>query len=220
LIVVIQCAAKKNKAAGYLRDSQGRVLEFVAHPEFAPRSEDRVYFRPDDSYGRGTWREYLKKYNESGSNPYGLLPAIELYDRPAYGALANAFPADRLFVLSAGWGLVSARFLLPHYDITFNGAAPRYKRRLVKDVYADFQMLTSSDEPIVFCGSKAYVPLFCRLISHLKQRKAAFFKTAEAPKAPGCHLIPYKSKTRNWHYEVAHKLASSDPALLRAIVGV
>jgi len=36
MIVVIQCAASKRPDAGYLVTSDGRPINFVAHPELVP----------------------------------------------------------------------------------------------------------------------------------------------------------------------------------------
>ena len=38
---------------------------------------------------------------------------------------------DRLYILSAGWGLIPGDFLTPNYDITFSAAqnVQRFKRR-------------------------------------------------------------------------------------------
>jgi hypothetical protein len=68
----------------------------------------------------------------------GLLPAWQLYDRPVYRELVHALGAENVFILSAGWGLLSADFLTPNYDITFSKTAKRYKRRRVRDRYRDF----------------------------------------------------------------------------------
>ena len=55
--------------------------------------------------------------------------------RPSvYRELVHALGAENVFILSAGWGLLSADFLTPNYDITFSATAERYKRRRVRDV--------------------------------------------------------------------------------------
>jgi hypothetical protein len=116
--VVIQCAAKKDPSASNLRLSDDREVLFVAQPDLAPPDAIQHYARPDDVSDDGrTWRERLVAYNAVADNPLNLLPAYRLYARDAYSALADRIGLGRLFVLSAGWGLVAANFLTPSYDI-------------------------------------------------------------------------------------------------------
>lgn len=63
---VIQCATTKRFDAGRLITRDGKLVEFVAHPELAPAQANRIYARPDDISDRGmSWREQLWKYNEN-----------------------------------------------------------------------------------------------------------------------------------------------------------
>ena len=104
----------------------------------------------------------------------GLLPAWQLYDRPVYRELVHALGAENVLILSAGWGLLSADFLTPNYDITFSTTAERYKRRRVRDRYRDFCMLSGDRiEPVVFLGGKDYVPLR-NLSTTLRHRRLRF----------------------------------------------
>ena len=132
MIVVIQCAARKAAGAGYLRTRDGRKVMFVADPDLAPRDGGCIYARPDDIAGTGTsWRAVLRQYNENpGDNRLGLLPAWRLYRNSTYEILAEHCGLDRLYILSAGWGLIPADFLTPNYDITFSTAqnVHRFKR--------------------------------------------------------------------------------------------
>jgi hypothetical protein len=67
--------------------------------------------------------------------------------------------ASRRLGVSAGWGLISAAFLTPSYDITFSASAENLLRRRNGDRYHDFCMLPNTAErPVVFFGSKEYVP--------------------------------------------------------------
>jgi len=101
--VVIQCAASKRSNAGYMRRRDGTRVMFVADPARAPRAGDLAYARPDDLTDDGrTWRDGVLEYNRSpGGNPLKLLPALELYENPAYGRLVAKFGIDKLFILSA-----------------------------------------------------------------------------------------------------------------------
>ena len=207
MIVIIQCAATKKPGAGYLQRRDGQEVIFVADPENAPADTQYSYARPDDTADTGnSWRDELLKYNAApGNNPLGLLPAWRLYENRTYEMLADRYGLERLYILSAGWGLIAADFLTPAYDITFSVSADAYKRRRKKDCYDDLRMLPAdSEEPVVFFVSKAYVSLACKLIERINSPKYLFYNSKKAPEAPGCQLKKYVTRTRtNWQYECA-----------------
>jgi hypothetical protein len=206
MIVVIQCAATKRSDAGRFRLPAGRPVIFVADPRVAPANDNCIYVRPDDQAQKeSTWRDLLLSYNTTGGNPFNLCPAHRLYANPTYAQLANRFGLNKFYILSAGWGLISAGFLTPYYDITFSPSAEAYKRRRKADHYRDFCMLpTPTDEPIVFFGGKDYVPLFCTLTNSTRGKRTIFYNSAQPPAAPGCALERFETATRtNWHYECA-----------------
>jgi hypothetical protein len=210
MIAVIQCASSKRPAAGHLLKGDGERVIFVAHPETAPADSGYIYARPDDkSDGAQSWREVLLKYNDTqASNPLGLLPAYRLYENATYGRLVERFGVEKVFILSAGWGLIRADFLTPYYDITFSAIArgrDAYKRRMKVDKYCDLCMLSDdTDEELIFFGGKDYVPLFCTLTSRVKGKRTIFHSAAQAPQAPGCVTVKFETTTRtNWHYECA-----------------
>jgi hypothetical protein len=209
MIVVIQCAGSKAHDAGHLLTAAGKPVLFFAHPEIAPADDAYVYARPDDDAGNGkSWRDVLLEYNRKSDNPYGLLPAYRLYGNPVYRRLVDTLGIGSVYILSAGWGLMTADFLTPYYDITFSPSArgpEGYKRRRKADKYRDFCMLPdSTDEEIFFVGSKDYVPLFCALTGKVKGRRKIFYNAAQAPQALGCETVKFKTPTRtNWHYECA-----------------
>lgn len=146
-----------------------------------------------------------QEVNRTGQNPLGLYPAYRLYENNTYEQLADRFGLDKLYILSAGWGLISAGFLTPYYDITFSPSAEAYKRRRKADRYHDFCMLPlSTDEPIIFFGGKDYVPLFCTLTKSLKGERTVFYNSAQPPVAAGCILKRFATTTKiNWHYGCA-----------------
>src|SRR6185295_9429469 len=204
MIVVIQCAATKRLSAGRFRSPAGKPVIFVADPQEAPADDTCIYARPDDQERSGPiWRDLLLSYNQAGGNPLGLCPAYQLYENQTYGRLENQFGLDKLYILSAGWGLLSASFLTPYYDITFSPSAEAYKRRRKSDRYRDFCMLPMlTDEPIVFFGGKDYVPLFCDLTKLAKAKRTVFYNSAQPPAAAGCVLERFETTIRtNWHYE-------------------
>jgi hypothetical protein len=214
VIVVIQCAATKQPNAGYFRDRTGQKVYFVGDPTRAPAYEGAICARPDDSSPEGlSWRELVRHYNEKEKekgNPFELLPAIALYQHPAYRRLAEAFGRSNVYILSAGWGLISADFLTPAYDITFSAAAEPYKRRMRADRYWDFCMLPNTGEPVCFLGGKDYVPLFVELTKNLHAPRTVMYNSAIPPRASGCRLERFQTSTRtNWHYEYAVVLADA-----------
>ena len=214
MIVVIQCAASKKPNAGHLQRRDGRKVLFVADPESAPADASHVYARPDDMADSGhSWRDELLSYNDApGNNPFGLLPAWQLYENETYALLAERYGVDRLYILSAGWGLLSSDFLTPKYDITFSAQADAYKRRRKKDRYNDLRMLPpDTDEPAVFFVSRGYVQLACALTEGLRGPRHLFYNSRTPPDAPGFILNAYKSRTRtNWQYECAKSLLAGN----------
>ncbi len=131
MIVVIQCAARKRSGAGSFRNSEGLSVKFVAQPLEAPKQTGSVYCRPDDPADvKSSWRTKLIEYNRTThTNPLRFLPAYQLYANPASVELVQSLGEDNVYILSAGWGLVPATYLLPDYDITFSNSADEYKRR-------------------------------------------------------------------------------------------
>ena len=210
-IIVIQCAAGKQSRAGCLHLCNEQEVLFVANPANAPQDGPYAHAHPDDLADTGeTWRKMLLRYNNlhkgvAGDNPLGLLPAWQLYKDPIYARLAEKYGPERLYILSAGWGLIRAEFLTPDYDVTFSNNAEPYKRRRKRDAYNDWRMLPDDTaDPVVFFGGKSYIKLFCALTERVKGPRYVFFNSRNAPDAPGCHLRKFDTRTRtNWHYECA-----------------
>lgn len=209
--VIIQCAASKASNAGFLQMRTGRPVKFVARPDQAPRSEEWLYACPDDpsDVPEQSWRQQLVTYNMIGdNNPFGLLEAYRLYQNPVYEELATALGAANVFILSAGWGLIRASYLLPFYDITFTALAECYKRRRPHDKYDDFCHLHSGETgPIVFLGGRDYLPLFEKLTDPLPFDKIVFHTSAHPPQHPGWRTLRFETRKRtNWHYDCARAL--------------
>jgi len=209
MIVVIQCAARKQPVPrSFYGPPDGRRVHFVADPAAAPHDPTLIYVRPDDRFDDDkTWRDQLLMYNRfRASNWHDMYPAYQLYDNKTYDRLVRKFTVRGVYILSAGWGLVSADFLLPHYDITFSPSAEPYARRRKSDRYNDFRMLPdATDDHVIFFGGKDYVPLFCNLTQNVRGPRTVFYNSATPPEAPGCKLVTYETSTRtNWHYECAN----------------
>ena len=213
---VIQCASKKRFDAGHFVADDGRKVLFVADPALAPARQSLRFARPDDETPAGhTYRERLEQYNRANrtDNPWGLLPAWQLYVPGAYRALVNALGEGNVFILSAGWGLVSADYLLPDYDITFSSSAKgqhAYKRRRHSDRhYRDFSMLPQdTTKHVFFFGGKDYLALFCILTANVRQR-TAFVNSSTMPRGMNCRTVRYETTTKtNWHYECVNDFAA------------
>lgn len=219
-IVVIQCAGTKQPHAGTF-EQYGLPVEFVAHPELAPKNSACHYAHPDDPTIDGkTWREkllvYNNQYRETRDNPLGLLEAGQLY-RPCapfstiYRDLAEKFQPDHVFILSAGWGLISAKFLTPSYDITFSNQVkvPKWKKRRKRDSYNDLNQTDfECTSTILFLGGNDYLPLFYRLTRTFECKKIVFHKSRAVKRELGYEFRCYSTGIRNWHYDCAKTLIS------------
>ena len=207
MIAIIQCAASKRAGAGRLQTIGGQPVEFIADPQSGPINPACTYARPDDPSDQGpSWRRVLLKYNETNNNPFGLCSAYRLYKNETYERLVDRLGMKQVYILSAGWGLIPADFLTPHYDITFSQSAESYKRRRKKDCYQDLSMLPhdTADE-IAFFGGKDYLPLFCALTSAIRTKRTVFYNSVQRPQVTGCVLKRFDTTTRtNWHYECAN----------------
>jgi len=211
--VVIQCAGRKTSNATF-RTSDGRSVVFVACPANATADPAVLHAHPDDPSDRAgqTWRERVVAENAQPTLAEPLIPAGQLYSDKAYATLERHFGVDRLFILSAGWGLVRADFLLPAYDITFSKAADTYNRRGKDRRFEDFNALsTEPGDDTVFLGGKDYVPLFASLMKPVPGRKLILFQSKLPPAVPGFATQRYVTRKRtNWYYECAKKLVSGE----------
>lgn len=208
MIAIIQCAATKRPDAGHLQRQDGTKCMFVADPASAPTDSERIHAHPDEASDTGeSWREKLVRYNaDPGSNPCGLLRAFELYENASRRGLVDRLGTDRVYILSAGRGLISASFLTPAYDITLNTRAKQkapWKFRKKEDSYADLCHLPADTvEPVIFFGGKDYMPLFCKLTGSIPSRRTIFYNSSRPPDAPGCVLHRFSTTAKtNWHYQ-------------------
>ena len=232
IIVVIQCAKGKNSPARHMLTENRKSIFFVAHPQKALSDNSIVYKHPDDLALSGlSWRdlliEYNSKYKDNASdNPLGLLPAYKLYEphsyRDIYRELVDKFGYENVFILSAGWGLIPADFLIPHYNITFSDEVRKeepWAHRGKQDLYNDFAMLPKdTHKPIVFVGTEKYISLFCSLTEDIKSERIVFHNLKDKPKTPGC--IPKRFKSRNkraWHYECARELVQGNKVIVKSL---
>ena len=212
--IVIVCARRKHADAGLMKTVNGTPVKFVAQPKLAP--QDAHYAKPDDISDDGTsWRARLCAYNamheKNGDNPFGLLPARELYTPPIYRKLVEKYSAENVYIMSAGWGLVSANFLLPNYDITYTQNVKKeekYKCRQKRDGYKDFNRLPNEEtDRVVFFGGKSYLKPFCELTEYYAGERIVFYHSKNTQKVPGIRLINYPCKNAyTWVYAAAQEL--------------
>jgi hypothetical protein len=225
--IVIQCAGSKRPDAGYLKNRLGTRVRFVAHSGNRGSSQVNAYcYRPDElaDPALGTWRDVLTRYNadfvRNGSNPEKLSPAGELYEPPVYGALVRRFRPENVFILSAGWGLVRADYLLPDYNITFSNQSnvPKESRRGKRELgWLDFNQLCGAaeeNEEVHFFGGQDYLDLFYSM-SASETSRAKFvihYKAAALPQKNGYKYERYMGGAKtNWHYPAAADLVRDLP---------
>ncbi len=209
--VIIQCAASKVPDAGSLVTQGGRPVRFVAQPGDAPDREEWLFARPDDPSDRPgqSWRQRLVTYNCAHDNPLGLLKAYRLYKHPIYKELVTSLGADNVLILSAGWGLVRADYLLPIYDITFKRTKPNedYRCRRLQDKFHDFCHLQGNEKgPVVFFSGKDYFPLLWELTAPLTCDKVLFYASARPPdEVQGWRAKRFERNHTNWQYTCARE---------------
>lgn len=67
---------------------------------------------------------------------------------------------------------------------------------------------TTAAGPVVFLGSKTYVPLFCQLTAGCSAHRIIFHNANVPPEAPDCEIRKYDTpKKTDWHYDAAKALA-------------
>lgn len=217
--IVIQCAGSKRPDAGNLKNKFGTRVRFVAHADNRDSSQVTAHnCRPDELVepALGTWRDVLTQYNadfvRNGTNPDNLSPAGKLYEPPVYANLVRRFRPENVFILSAGWGLVRADYLLPDYNITFSNQpnVPKESRRGKRELgWLDFNQLqgkVEENEEVHFFGGLDYLDLFYTL-SASESSRAKFvihYKSAGLPHKTGYKYERYMGAAKtNWHYPAA-----------------
>ena len=94
------------------QDGGRKANRLLAQPHLAPLNDSCIYARPDDLSDSGVpWRQVLLEHNREGKNLLGLCQAYRLYKDPVYQRLyEDDCRLRKLYILSAGWGLISRRF--------------------------------------------------------------------------------------------------------------
>jgi len=217
-IIIFPCS--KGKKEKYW-ENKGQKVEFVANPnpDNCAKSQGFLHCHPDDintDTGK-TWRQELQDYNEycqrTNKNPFGLYKACELYEpkrnKQIYNQLYQNFKS-RLFILSAGWGLVRADYLLPHYDITLKENVAICNRRTKQRKFDDFNHLAQNiqqDDIVLFPILNDYIDLFHELTKRLTQKKFVFAQDKppeiDAWQTEAYIFKKYDRKHTSWQYKWA-----------------
>ncbi len=221
IVIITQCAGRKNNRCGFFRIEEQKKVEFVANPELVPiekKKKDLIFAHPDDIYKNGlTYREILTQYNYSlkDKNPYNLCEALCLYAHPIYKQLKNLSVNKNIpvYILSAGWGLVRGSFLLPHYDITFkakDATKEKYKiRKYCNKNLNDFNHLKEDwtlleKHKIYVFVSINYLSLFYDLMKEVDVTKGQVTIFHLSSNIEKIEKFDYKhihcSQRTNWHY--------------------
>ena len=226
---VIQCCKTKSTTASFRVRNQR--VKFVVQPKHRSEETDDFPARPDERMPNRTttWREQLVEYNDTfratGQNPLGLKQAFELYapkGYTAYSDLLRHFSASNMYILSAGWGLVRADFLLPDYDITFRiQDTPEWCVRKPADaeLFHDFAHLTpdvvSNDELVYFFGGGSYLQFFFTATSTLPVKRVVYYSAKTVPDPKKCRGIKYDGKGMTWMYRCASDFCKPSKQLER-----
>lgn len=216
MIVVLQCAGTKRNDALTFSQADGRKVKCVARPDEAPPSAGFTYAHPDGMADlTRTWRQAVSETNQGHDGSSKLHRAFELDEPPAsptlYRELVSVLGLDRVYILSAGWGLIRSDYGLPDYDITFAPEALKkapWKYRGRRDKFEDYMQLPAAEtDSLMFIGSKAYLPQFLTLTKSYRGKRTVFYNSITRPTAPGCatELFPSRNR-RTWQYECALKL--------------
>lgn len=204
--VVMICAGSKFDEGVLKKDNN--FINFVARS-----NRDNYEFLPDDLIEineKKTWRDFV---NENQATL--TLKAYELYKKKQYRCLYNKY-GNNFFILSAGWGLVNAKFKLPYYDITFSQQGSKNTKRNKNvdnpPLYKDYNHLVSNEnDDIIYIGGKDYLDLFYKLTCKMSNRKIIYYNSNIMPENHDGNYIYRKYLSNypiNWHYQLADDLSN------------
>ncbi len=214
MVIVISCSSKKN---GNLFHYKNKTVKFISNVNKVP-NDGNAYVHPDDLIPNEkiTWRNLIERQSD-GNN---LVEAHNLYANDIYNGLNDKY-ADNLYIFSAGWGIVRARYKLPVYDITFSKGRniENFTRRSNENTFKDFNHLRElgKNEDILLIAGKDYVLPFCSLTKELPNKKIIVYKSDAVLrnnpflKDPNFQVFHYQTNRRTtWYYEFARKLINEE----------
>jgi len=196
-VVIIQCAGRKKRNPLW-------GINFVAHPQ------DPDEHHPDGTMSSITdvsWRKYIEEYNNGLYKEHNqkLCKAGDLYLPKYYKAAINKLGWDRVYILSAGWGLIRSDYFIPSYDITFSSSAPRKNKRTIKTPFADWNQLKDCKR-FFFFGGINYLLFLYKLTQNLDCEKIVYYAADKVVndaiwQFEGYTYVKYKKSFTNWHYQ-------------------
>ena len=213
--VVMICAGRKHPHNELIVNNNVIHFKAVSNPDnnvFLP--SDEVPDRLVTNYKKN-WYEYIQE------NQHTIVSmAYQLYVHAAYANLFHALN-NSFYILSAGWGLVNAKYKLPDYNITFSGNTIETKRNAHNEhLFHDFNQLAeditnskSEHEDIIYIGGVSYRQQFYTLTENLKNRKIIYYIGKEVPILPNQTFIARRfypnnpNLHTNWHYDLAQIIA-------------
>ncbi|MBN2695885.1 class I SAM-dependent methyltransferase [bacterium] len=220
--VVITCCGQKNGESLFYN---GDYIDFISHTNKIEtnnkESTKKLYFHPDDLIPNESksWRDLIEDGNSSTLYNLNILPAYQLYNHPIYNLLFQKY-RDKLYIFSAGWGVVQAEYKLPKYDITFSqkDSIPEFIKRDRDDSrFKDFNQLENDAETTILIAGKDYVLPFCELTKDLNCVKIIVYTSDDVlqnnPYLENSDFIFYHYKTdteSNWYYEFANRLINGE----------
>ncbi len=162
--VVMMCSKSKQDNSDLIFDNNP-----IAFKAISNRNINQ--FKPDDKVTLNenyTWRNFVSDNQHQAIIPFR---AYELYRNNSYQYLFQAFNR-RMFIISAGWGIINAEFRLPNYDITFseNPDAETLRNDYDPDFHDYNQLIgVTEEDDIVFIPNTVMVSTAVR-----RKRRDAF----------------------------------------------
>ena len=206
--LIIICASRKNENSRIYHNEIELKIKAISDPQNNIFHPDYVI---DEEEGFSIRDIVLQSQNNQN-----LAPSYQLYSHPIYTDLFE-YLGDRLFIQSAGWGIISSNFRLPYYNITFNQNANLNEIRANDADYKDFNHLENADnkEKLVFVGSIDYIHQFWQLVEELPNDKVIFHKNVnlpqDFPQIPARFFRYYETNARtNWHYQLARSIVNGE----------
>jgi hypothetical protein len=167
-IIVFPCSNEKNGNEFTHKNKRirFRVLSDIDHGQYQPDDNSPI--------PNFTWKEYISS-DEIQNSPQ-LQEAKNLYKDDIYRKLADCF-GERLYISSAGWGIIRNKFKIPKYDVTFKNNKDKSTYRANKNGFLkDLNHLKEDKtiigkQDIVFLGGLDYVTQFFELTKDLSSKK-------------------------------------------------
>lgn len=217
-VIIIQCSAGKQFGGEWIEN--GKKVKFVANPLVAGNPPaGYVYKKPQDISTNGKkYIDELVEYNKNNSNPMKLFRAADLYKNETYKQLDLYCDSKgwSFYILSAGWGLIKADYLIPNYDITFTSAAVAYKKKTFHRDTIGINMMDAKQEQSIFCFvGKSYYEILDATTGVAGGKKYLFYLDKNGNKIMnkrGYVTVPFTYHDGyRWNYACAQDFMKKNP---------